>query len=84
MMLPTYADLTARQEQHQDRLRRAERRHLFRTAGLAPAGNPDRRYRTAINWLGSQMVRLGATLQQYGVDQPTHVTSTQTSLSRQL
>jgi hypothetical protein len=82
-MLPTYTDLAARQEQHQDRLRRAEHGYALRAAGLAPS-NPGRRYRPAINWVGSQMVRLGAILQQYSLEQPAHVTSTQSTLSRQL
>lgn len=64
MMLPTYTDLAARQEQHQDRLRRAEYRRMLDRSGIPSSVRPG--HRQAISWLGTQLVALGARLQQYG------------------
>ncbi len=71
-MYPTYTDLAAHQEQHEDRLRRAEFRWMLASSGLLPAGKPG--YRQAINWFGTQLITLGARMQQYGAERQVVVT----------
>ena len=71
-MYPTYTDLAAHQEQHQDRLRRAEYRWMLDSSGLLPSARPG--HRQAISWLGTQLIALGAWMQQYGAERPVIVT----------
>ena len=63
MYLPETYYLVCR-EQHKDRLREIEHQRLLRIAKLEPSLSK-KLYRKAIRWLGIQMVKWGAKLQNY-------------------
>lgn len=63
-MLPNELNYLVSVEQHRDRLRARERRHLVQ---LAMQGQGHQAvHRQLAGWLGGRLVRLGLVLQNYG------------------
>ena len=72
MLLPNTNHLIIHQEEHNKRMKEIERRHWLREAELQQALSMQP-YRQALNWLGTQMVKMGTKLQSLETISPSGV-----------
>ncbi len=72
MLLPNTNHLMIHQVEYEKRIKEIERRHWLREAAPQQALSIQP-YRQALNWLGTQMVKMGAKLQSLETVSPSGV-----------